>query len=100
MRRWDFVAAFLQGKLLENEVVYCLMPSSYATGLDASNPSGADTVLRIDKPIYGMAQAGGAGSALSSPTSLAMVSSPPSATCACSPGAKPSRHRAARATRP
>ena len=27
------------------------MPSGYATGLDASNPSGADTVLRIEKPI-------------------------------------------------
>ena len=23
MRRWDFVAAFLQGELLEDEVVYC-----------------------------------------------------------------------------
>ena len=34
------------------------MPSGYATGLDASNPSGNDTVLRIEKPIYGMAQAG------------------------------------------
>ena len=50
MRRWDFVAAFLQGKLLENEVVYCSMPSGYAIGLDASNPSGTDTVLRIEKP--------------------------------------------------
>ena len=58
MRRWDFVAASLQGKLLENEVVYCSMPSGYETGLDASNPSGTNTVLRIDKPIYGMAQAG------------------------------------------
>ena len=44
--------------MLENEVVYCSMPSGYATGLDASNPSGADTVLRIEKPIFGMAQAG------------------------------------------
>ena len=26
MRRWDFVAAFLQGKLLENEILYCSMP--------------------------------------------------------------------------
>ena len=34
------------------------MPSGYATGLDASNPSSGDTVLRIEKPIYGMPQAG------------------------------------------
>ena len=26
MRRWDFVAAYLQGQLLEGEVVYCLPP--------------------------------------------------------------------------
>ena len=58
MRSWDFAAAFLQDELLDNEVVYCSMPSGYATGLDASNPSGADKVLRIEKPIYGMAQAG------------------------------------------
>ena len=58
MRRWDFVAAYLQGELLDNEVVYCSMPSGYATGLDSSNPSRTDTVLRIEKPIYGMAQAG------------------------------------------
>ena len=35
------------------------MPSGYATGLVASNPSGADTVLCVEKPIiYGMTQAG------------------------------------------
>ena len=34
------------------------MPSGYETGLDSTNLSGADTVLRIEKPIYGMAQAG------------------------------------------
>jgi hypothetical protein len=27
MRRWDFVAAYLQGELLDNKVVYCFMPS-------------------------------------------------------------------------
>jgi hypothetical protein len=59
MHRWDFVAAFLQGELCDKEVVYCSMPSGYnATGLDPSNPSGDDTVLRIAQPIYGMAQAG------------------------------------------
>ena len=60
-----FVAAFLQGKLLENKVVYCSMPSSYATGLDASNPSGTDTVLRIEKsPSTAWRRRGGADSAL------------------------------------
>ena len=48
MRRWNFVAAYLQGELLDDEVVFCSMPSGYATGLDSSNPlSGTDTVLRI-----------------------------------------------------
>ena len=86
MRRWDFVAAFLQGELLDNEVLYCSMPSGYA-----SNPSGADTVLRrIEKPIYGMAQGGGAAMTadhLPLPHSRGFR-------ChrvqpACSPGAKP-----------
>ena len=86
MRRGDFVAAYLQGDLLDDvdDVVYCSMPSGYETGLDATAPSGTDTVLRIEKPIYGMAQARRrwqrtlAGTALSSPTSLARASSPPS----------------------
>ena len=30
MRRWDFVAAYLQGELIEGEVVYCPPPSGYA----------------------------------------------------------------------
>ena len=29
MRRWDFVSAYLQGELLEDEVVYCQMPPGY-----------------------------------------------------------------------
>jgi hypothetical protein len=58
MRRWDFVAAFLQGELLEEEDVYCSMPPGYATGLDPSNPTGNGVVLKVNKPIYGMAQAG------------------------------------------
>ena len=104
-RRWDFVAAFLQGELLDNEVVYCSMPSGYATGLDASNPSGTDTMLRIEKPIYTIygtrwRRRGGAGSGPSSPISFAGASSPPSPTRACSPGAKPSRRRVTRARSP
>eukprot|EP00965_Chrysotila_dentata_P116967 3865956-Pleurochrysis_carterae.AAC.1 len=31
MRRWDFVAAYLQGSLVRNEVVYCHAPPGYAT---------------------------------------------------------------------
>eukprot|EP00965_Chrysotila_dentata_P064787 2147871-Pleurochrysis_carterae.AAC.1 len=54
MRRWDFVAAYLQGSLEENEVVYCHAPLGYAT-LGADN---RPRVCRIDKPVYGMAQAG------------------------------------------
>ena len=54
MRRWDFVAAFLQGELLDDEVVYCSAPPGYPrVGSD-----GQPQVVRIQKPIYGMAQAG------------------------------------------
>ena len=54
MRRWDFVSAYLQGELLEGEVVYCLAPPGHETlGKD-----GLQQIIRVDKPIYGMAQAG------------------------------------------
>eukprot|EP00965_Chrysotila_dentata_P138585 4583996-Pleurochrysis_carterae.AAC.1 len=54
MRRWDFVAAYLQGDLEQNEVVYCHAPPGHATvGAD-----GRPRVCRVEKPIYGMAQAG------------------------------------------
>ena len=29
MHRWDFVAVYLQGELLEDEVVYCYLPPGY-----------------------------------------------------------------------
>ena len=49
MRRFDFVAAYLQGELLEGETVYCYPPPGYErTG----------QICRICKPVYGMAQAG------------------------------------------
>eukprot|EP00965_Chrysotila_dentata_P046582 1547462-Pleurochrysis_carterae.AAC.2 len=54
MRRRDFVAAYLQGNLESNEVVYCHAPPGYAT-LGADNKP---RVCRIEKPVYGMAQAG------------------------------------------
>ena len=54
MHRWDFVAAYLQGELLDGEVVYCHPPPGHATiGAD-----GRERVLKVLKPIYGMAQAG------------------------------------------
>eukprot|EP00965_Chrysotila_dentata_P121947 4030566-Pleurochrysis_carterae.AAC.1 len=31
MRRWDFVAAYLQADLEQNEVIYCHAPPGYAT---------------------------------------------------------------------
>jgi hypothetical protein len=33
MRRWDFVAAYLQGELEPGEVVYCTTPPGYSTTL-------------------------------------------------------------------
>ena len=33
MRRWDFVAAYLQGELEPGEVTYCTPPSGYTTAL-------------------------------------------------------------------
>ena len=54
MRRWDFVAAYLQGELLDDEVVYCHSPPGHEmTGAD-----GRTQLLRVEKPIYGMAQSG------------------------------------------
>jgi hypothetical protein len=55
MRRWDFVAADLQGELLEGEVVYCLPPSG---GYSTTGKDGHPMVCKIIKPVYGMAQAG------------------------------------------
>ena len=54
MRRWDFVAAYLQGELQPDEVVYCYAPPGHATlGKD-----GRPRICRVERPIYGMAQAG------------------------------------------
>eukprot|EP00965_Chrysotila_dentata_P079341 2615958-Pleurochrysis_carterae.AAC.1 len=54
MRRWDFVAAYLQGELEPGEVVYCHPPPGYETLGQDNKPR----VCRVVKPIYGMAQAG------------------------------------------
>ena len=66
MHRWDFVAAYLQGSLLEGEVVYCSPAPGYGTALvdgsvkmvPKSESDGVDRLCRVEKPVYGMAQAG------------------------------------------
>ena len=54
VRSFDLVAAYLQGKFVEGEVVYCHMPPGYPQ-LDAD---GQEMIARVDKPIYGIQQAG------------------------------------------
>eukprot|EP00965_Chrysotila_dentata_P155942 5153427-Pleurochrysis_carterae.AAC.3 len=54
MRRRDFVAAYLQGELQSGEVVYCHAPPGYST----YSADGRRRVCRVEKPVYGMAQAG------------------------------------------
>ena len=62
MRRWDFTSAFLQGSLLEGETVYCSPAPGYEDfDEDGNSRLGADglpRIYRIEKPVYGMAQAG------------------------------------------
>ena len=55
MRRWDFVSAFLQGDLEEGEVVYCSPPPGPYSTLGAD---GRQRIWKVNKPVYGMAQAG------------------------------------------
>ena len=54
MRRWDFVTAYLQGSLLDGEVVWCRAPEGY----ERKGTDGLPMVCEVIKPIYGMAQAG------------------------------------------
>ncbi len=54
VRSIDYVAAYLQGKFTEGEVIYCFM----APGYEQYGADGAPLVLRIEKPIYGIPQAG------------------------------------------
>ena len=56
MHRWDFVAAFLQGSLGPGEVMYCYPPPGYEQAL--LDKEGRPIVCEIQKPVYGMAQAG------------------------------------------
>jgi hypothetical protein len=66
MRRWDFVAAYLQGSLEPGEVVYCSPPPGWTTALvdgaaqlvPDGEGDGVDRLCLVQKPVYGMAQAG------------------------------------------
>ena len=54
VRSVDYVAAYLQGDFVEGEVVYCLPPP----GAPTHDSSGRPLVCMIEKPIYGIPQAG------------------------------------------
>ena len=54
VRSVDLVAAYLQGKFVEGEVVYCHLPTGYPELDDHGRPK----IARVDKPIYGIQQAG------------------------------------------
>ena len=54
VRSVDLVAAYLQGKFIDGEVVYCYLPPGYVE-YDAD---GQPMVAQIEKPIYGIQQAG------------------------------------------
>jgi len=57
MRRWDFTSAYLQGSLLDGEVVYCPAPPGKETQAGIGS-DGLPRKCKVKKPIYGMAQAG------------------------------------------
>ena len=54
MRSADLVAAYLQGKFLDGEVVYCRLPKGY----EEYDEAGVAKCARVDKPIYGIQQSG------------------------------------------
>ena len=54
VRSVDLVAAYLQGRFVDGEVVYCHLP----TGHPELDESGQPMIARVDKPIYGIQQAG------------------------------------------
>ena len=54
VRSVDLVAAYLQGHFLTGEVVFCHM----APGHEQFDSNGRPLIARIDKPIYGIQQAG------------------------------------------
>ena len=54
VRSVDLVAAYLQGEFIEGEVVYCHLPVGYPE----FDSKGRPLVARVQKPIYGIQQAG------------------------------------------
>ena len=54
VRSVDYVAAYLQGEFIEGEVVYCLPPP----GAPTHDSAGRPLVCVVEKPIYGIPQAG------------------------------------------
>ena len=54
VRSVDLVAAYLQGRFLDGEVVYCHLPQGYPE----HDRDGQPRIARIEKPIYGIQQAG------------------------------------------
>ena len=60
------MAAYLQGELLEGEVCFCSPPPGFATAVvdgevklvPLSDGDGVERLCRVEKPVYGMAQAG------------------------------------------
>ena len=54
VRSVDYVAAYLQGDFIEGEVVYCLPPP----GAPTHDSAGRPLVCVVEKPIYGIPQAG------------------------------------------
>ena len=54
VRSVDYVAAYLQGDFIEGEVVYCLPPP----GAPTHDSAGRSLVCVVEKPIYGIPQAG------------------------------------------
>ena len=55
IRSIDYVAAYLQGKFVDGEVVFCRMPPGFE---EIDKKTGKPFILRIEKPIYGIPQAG------------------------------------------
>jgi hypothetical protein len=54
VRSVDLVAAYLQGRFLDGEVVYCMLPPGHVE----YDTQGRPKLAKVQKPIYGIQQAG------------------------------------------
>jgi len=54
VRSVDLVAAYLQGRFVDGEVVYCHLPQGYPE----HDSKGRPKLAKVQKPIYGIQQAG------------------------------------------